>query len=146
MAMPNDDVAVKDFYWFPTSNAGLTLSIPIFQGGAKHYKAKQLKVQLNTLEHQREQLKRSIELQAVTYTDNMIKAISKMEAGKKALSQADKALTISQKMYETGAGTYLDMTNAELGYIQAGLSYNQAIFDFLSARADLEKVLGSSLN
>lgn len=146
MAQPNDDVAVKDYYWFPTSNAGLTLSIPIFQGGAKHFKAKQLKVQLNTLEHQREQLKRSIELQAVTYTDNMIKAISKMEAGKKALSQAEKALTISQKMYEVGAGTYLDMTNAELGYIQAGLSYNQAIFDFLSARADLEKVLGSSLN
>jgi len=146
MAMPNDEDLFDNLKWFPASNAGLTLAIPIFQGGAKHFKAKQLKVQINSLQHQREQLKRSIELQALTHTDNMIKAISKMQAGKRALSQAEKALTISQKMYETGAGTYLDMTNAELGYIQSGLSYNQAIFDFLSARADLEKVLGSSLN
>ena len=146
MSMPNDDVAFKDYYWFPTSSAGLTLSIPIFQGGSKHYKAKQLQVQIKTLEHQRENLKRSLELQAITFTDNMIKAIEKMESGKKALSQADKALTISQKMYEVGVGTYLDITNAELGYIQAGLSYNQSIYDFMSAKTDLEKLLGGTIN
>jgi len=146
MSMPNDDVAFKDYYWFPTSSAGLTLSIPIFQGGSKHYKAKQLQVQIKTMEDQRENLKRSLELQAITYTDNMIKAIEKMESGKKALSQAEKALNISQKMYEVGVGTYLDVTNAELGYIQAGLSYNQSIYDFISAKADLEKLLGTTIN
>ncbi|MEA4983335.1 MAG: TolC family protein [Paludibacter sp.] len=146
MSMPNDDVAIKDYYWFPTSSAGLTLSIPIFQGGSKHYKSKQLQVQMKALEDQRENLKRSIELQAITYTDNMIKAIEKMESGKKALSQAEKALTISQKMYDVGVGTYLDITNAELGYVQAGLSYNQSIYDFMSAKADLEKILGGTVN
>jgi len=146
MSMPNDDVAFKDYYWFPTSNAGLTLSIPIFQGGSKHYKAKQLQIQIKTMDDQRENLKRSLELQAITYTDNMIKAIEKMESGKKALTQAEKALNISQKMYEVGAGTYLDVTNAELGYIQAGLSYNQSIYDFISAKCDLEKILGTTIN
>ena len=146
MSMPNDEVAFKDYYWFPTSSAGLTLSIPIFQGGSRHYKAKQLQVQIKALEDQRENLKRSLELQAITFTDNMIKAIEKMESGKKALSQADKALTISQKMYEIGVGTYLDITNAELGYIQAGLSYNQSIYDFMSAKSDLEKLLGGTIN
>lgn len=146
MSMPNDDVAIKDYYWFPTSSAGLTLSIPIFQGGSKHYKAKQLQVQIKSMDDQRENLKRSLELQAITYTDNMIKAIEKMESGKKALSQAEKALNISQKMYEVGAGTYLDVTNAELGYIQAGLSYNQSIYDFISAKSDLEKILGTTIN
>lgn len=144
MAQPNDEVKLKDYYWFPTSNVGLSLSIPIFQGGSKHYKKKQLEVQLKSMEHQRENLKRSLELQAVSLTDNMIKAIEKMESGKKALIQADKALSISQKMYEVGMGTYLDVSNAELGYIQAGLSYNQSIYDFMSAKADLEKLLGES--
>jgi outer membrane protein TolC len=146
MSMPNDEVAFKDYYWFPTSTAGLTLSVPIFQGGSKHYKAKQLQVQIKTMDDQRENLKRSLELQAITYTDNMIKAIEKMESGKKALTQAEKALDISQKMYEVGAGTYLDVTNAELGYIQAGLSYNQSIYDFISAKSDLEKILGTTIN
>ncbi|OQA05624.1 MAG: Outer membrane protein TolC precursor [Bacteroidetes bacterium ADurb.Bin397] len=145
MTMPNDDVAFKDYYWFPTSTAGITLSIPIFQGGSKHYKAKQLQVQLKAMDDQRETLKRSLELQAINLTDNMIKALEKMESGKKAMSQAEKALTISQKMYEVGVGTYLDVTNAELGYIQAGLSYNQSIFDFMSAKADLEKLLGKAV-
>ncbi|MDD3195500.1 MAG: TolC family protein [Paludibacter sp.] len=145
MAQPNDEVKFKDYYWFPTSNAGLSLSIPIFQGGTKHYKKKQLEVQIRSMEHQRDNLKRSLELQAVSLTDNMIKAIEKMESGKKALIQADKALSISQKMYEVGMGTYLDVNNAELGYVQAGLSYNQSIYDFMSAKADLEKLLGTTI-
>jgi outer membrane protein TolC len=146
MAMANDSIALGNYNWFPMSTAGISLSIPIFQGGAKHYKAKQLKVQISELDDQRQNLKRSLELQATTFTDNMIKAIEKMESGKKALAQAEKALTISQKMYEVGAGTYLDINNAELGYIQAGLSYNQSIYDFMSAKADLEKILGKSVN
>ncbi len=143
MSMPNDDVAMKDFYWFPTSNAGLSLSIPIFQGGSKHYKAKQLKVQIDELNEQRIQLKRNIEMQSISLTDNMIKALEKIEAGKKALEQAEKSLTISQKMYEVGSGTFLDVTNAELAYIQTGLTYNQAIYDFISSKSDLEKLLGN---
>lgn len=146
MSQPNDDVKFKDYYWFPTSNAGLNLSIPIFQGGTKHHKKKQLEVQLKSLEHQRENLKRTLELQAVSLTENMIKAIEKMESGKKAVLQAEKALSISQKMYEVGMSTYLDVNNAELGYVQAGLSYNQSIYDFMSAKADLEKLLGKEAN
>lgn len=143
MSMPNDDVAMKDYYWFPTSTAGLSLSIPIFQGGSKHYKAKQLKVQLEELSEQRIQLKRNLEMQSISLTDNMIKALEKIEAGKKAIEQAEKSLSISQTMYEVGTGTFLDVTNAELAYIQTGLTYNQAIYDFISSKSDLEKLLGT---
>jgi outer membrane protein TolC len=45
-----------------------------------------------------------------------------------------------------GAATYLDQSNSELALIQAGLSYNQSIFDFISAKADLEKILGKTIN
>lgn len=145
MTMPNDDVAFKDYYWFPTSTAGLSLSVPIFQGGSKHFKSKQLKIQMEELKDQRVNLRRSLELQAISYTDNMIKAIEKIESTRKGLSQAEKSLSISQKMYEVGMATYLDINSAELAYIQAGLSYNQAIFDFVSAKSDLEKLLGTSL-
>lgn len=145
MTMPNDDVAFKDYYWFPTSTAGLSLSVPIFQGGSKYFKSKQLKIQMEELKDQRVNLRRSLELQAISFTDNMIKAIEKIESTRKGLSQAEKSLNISQKMYEVGMATYLDINSAELAYIQAGLSYNQAIFDFVSAKSDLEKLLGTSL-
>jgi len=51
-------------------------------------------------------------------------------------------MTISKTRYDVGAGTFLDITNSELAYIQAGLSYNQSIYDYLSAKSDVEKLLG----
>lgn len=139
MSMANDGVDLK---WFPTSGAAVQLSIPIFQGGARVYKQKQLKIQIDELKDQRDNLRRSLEMQALNYLDNIKKALEKIESNKEGLRQAEKAVSISKKMYEVGSSTYLDLSNSELNYIQAGLSYNQSIFDYLSAKADLEKLLG----
>ena len=141
MSMANDNVDLK---WFPTSTAAVQLSIPIFQGGARVYKEKQLKIQQEQLKDQRDNLRRSLEMQAISYLDNIKKAIEKIESNKEGLRQAEKAVAISKKLYEVGSSTYLDLSNSELAYLQAGLMYNQSIFDYLSAKADLEKLLGKN--
>lgn len=141
MSMANDGVDLK---WFPTSGAAVQLSIPIFQGGARSYKQKQIKIQIDEMKDQRDNLRRSLEMQAITYLDNIKKALEKIESNKEGLRQAEKALSISKKLYEVGSSTYLDLSNSELNYIQSGLSYNQSIFDYLSAKADLEKLLGKN--
>lgn len=142
MSMANDAVALK---WFPASTAAVQLNIPIFQGGARVYKEKQLKIQIDEMKYQRDNLRRSLELQALSYLDNIKKAMGKIESNKEGLRQAEKAVAISQKRYEVGSGTYLDLTNSELAYIQAGLSYNQSVFDYLSAKADIEKLLSKDI-
>jgi len=141
MAMANDAVALK---WFPTSTVALQLNIPLFQGGARVYKEKQLQIQIDEMKYQRDNLRRSLELQTLSYLDNIKKAIGKIESNKEGLRQAEKAVSISKKMYEVGSSTYLDLSNSELSYIQAGLMYNQSIFDYLSAKADLEKLLSKN--
>lgn len=143
MSMANDAVALK---WFPTSTAALQLNIPIFQGGARVYKEKQLKIQIDELKDQRDNLRRSLEMQAISYLDNIKKTMEKIESNKEGLRQAEKAVSISKKLYEVGSSTYLDLSNSELAYISAGLSYNQSIYDYLSAKADLEKLLGKRNN
>ena len=146
MSMANDDIALANYRWFPTSNAAISLSIPIFQGGAKHYKSKQLQLQTQEMNLQKVNLKKNLELQANIYIDNMKKSIEKIGSNKKGLEQAEKAVAISKKMYEVGAATYLDQSNSELALIQAGLSYNQSIFDFISAKTDLEKLMGNTIS
>jgi len=146
MSMANDDIALANYRWFPTSNAAISLSIPIFQGGAKHYKSKQLKLQMDEMNLQKVNLKKNLELQANIYVDNMKKSIDKIQSNKKGLQQAEKAVLISRKMYEEGVSTFLDLSNSELNLLQAGLSYNQSIYDFILAKADLEKLLGKTLN
>jgi len=143
MSMANDSgTFVKSQKWFPMSTLGINLSIPIFQGGSKYYKGKQIKVQMNELDFQKANLERGIQLQAITFMDNIKKSLKKIESNKEGLRQAEKAVSISKKMYEVGSSTYLDLSNSELAYIQAGLMYNQSIFDYLSAKSDLEKLLG----
>lgn len=142
MTMANDSVAFSNYHWFPTSTGAVTLAIPLFQGGEKINKQKQIKVQLEEMKYQRDDLRRGLELQAMSYLDNINQAIKTIETNKEGLRQAEKALLISQKMYDIGASTYLDLSNAELVYTQAGLAYNQSIYNYLSAKADLEKLLG----
>lgn len=147
MSMVNDDQTfTNNHFWFPTSTLGVSLSIPLFQGGIKASKNKQIKVQQEELTYQRENMYRGLELQITSFLDNMKKAIEKSESNKEGLRQAEKALTISQKMYEVGMATFLDVSNTELLYIQAGLAYNQSIYEYLSAKADLEKLLGGTVN
>ena len=139
MSMGNDGSMSK---WFPNSTAALQLSIPIFQGGTRVYKEKQLQIQLSEMKDQRDNLRRGLELQVISCLDNIKKAIEKISSNKEGLRQAEKAVAISKKMYEVGSSTYLDLTNSQLAYVSAGLSYNQSIFDYLSAKSDLEKLLG----
>jgi len=142
--MGNDADKFSNYVKFPASMLGVSLSVPIFQGGTRYYKSKQIKIQQDELKDQRDNLKKSIELQMITSLDNIKKAIEKIESNKKAMSQAEKAMIISKKRYEVGSGTFLDITNSELAYIQAGLSYNQSIFDFVSSKSDLEKLYGKN--
>lgn len=146
MSMVNDENLFKENHkWFPTSNLALVLNIPIFEGGKKYHKEQQLKIQQQQLVSQRENLLRGLELQVNSFVSSMKNAVKLIETNKEAVRQAEKGMQIASKMYEVGGGTYLDVTNAELGYIQAGLAYNQAVFDYLKAKTDLEKVLGNSI-
>lgn len=143
MSMVNDSVTFTNQHiWFPTSTFGIQLSVPLFQGGAKYNKSKQIKIQKVEMELQKENLQRSIELQTISSLNNIKNALKKIESNKEGLRQSEKALDISKKMYEVGMATYLDLNNADLAYINAGLAYNQSIYEFLSAKADLEKILG----
>lgn len=146
MAMADDNIKLANYRWFPISNVGISLSIPIFQGGARVFKQKQIELQKEELKFQKTNLRKNLELQVLMALENMKKSIDKIDLNKKALQQAEKALKISDKMYELGTGTFIDNSNSKLALVQAGLSFNQSIFDFISAKADLEKILGNSFN
>ena len=56
--------------------------------------------------------------------------------------QAEKAVQIAEKRYDIGKGTVLELNSSQVSLTQAQLTYNQAIYDYLVSRADLDQVLG----
>ncbi|MDR3187667.1 MAG: TolC family protein [Prevotellaceae bacterium] len=140
--MPMQVNASQEFYSQGVI-VGLQLNVPIFSGLSNTIKEKQIKIQVKELELQREYLESSLAVQARTALDNMDKAVKQMESNKKAVELAEKGYRISGNRYNTGMGTMLELNNSALALTQSKLSYHQAISDYLSAKADYEKIVGS---
>lgn len=65
-----------------------------------------------------------------------------MFAQEKTVAQARKAYRISDTRYRAGAGTILELNSAQLAQTQAQLNYSQAIYDYLSAKAEYDRLIG----
>lgn len=138
----NNDFKFRDYLWNPYSMVGLSLSIPIFSGGSRIQKINQTKVNILQMGLQKENLERSLQLAIRQYMDNMATCIKRFDAAKKGVEQAERGYTIAQKRYDTGAGTLLEMNDADLAMTSARLNFNQAIYDYVNAKSDLERTLG----
>ncbi len=94
------------------------------------------------MEWQREDIERNLELVVTSNMNNMVNYAEQVESTRDVVAQAQKGYEISQKLYDTGMVTLLEVNSAQLGLTQASLAYNQAIYNFLASKADLDKTLG----
>ena len=138
----SNDLHIAHYDWRPYSVMGLTLSIPLFKGG-NFSQVKQAKLQLKQLAQTRVDTERKIEMQATSYLDNMRASTEQVVSNKEAVKQAQKGRTIAEKRYDVGHGTILELNNSEVALTQAELTYNQSIYDYLIAKADLDLVMGN---
>ena len=132
----------KSFYWQHPISVGLSLSVPIFSGFKNTNKVKQVRNQIRQLEIQREYVAKSTDVQVRTAINNLLTAREKMFANEKTVAQAQKAYDISNTRYKAGAGTILELNSSELSLTQAKLNYSQAIYDYISAKADYDQIVG----
>jgi len=138
----NNDFRFRDYRWDPYSMLGVTLQIPLFNGGQRYHNVKQAEVQLNQLGEQRKEVERGLKLSIRNNYDLISKNIEQIVATESSVAQARKGHEITLKRYETGMGTIVDVNAAALAVINAELQYRNAIYDYLAAKADLENVLG----
>lgn len=129
----------------PYSNAGFSVSVPIFSGGSKYYQLKQSQVQLAQIGLQREDLHNALSMQAELAIDNINMEARQIESNADGVRQAVKAHEIMQKSFEIGAASYLDLRDAELAETSARLTYYQAIYNYLVSNSELDLLLGRGL-
>ncbi|MCQ2184157.1 MAG: TolC family protein [Bacteroidales bacterium] len=140
-AMTND-FNFKEYKWTPYSYVGLSLSIPIFAGGKRAYDIRQAKNQYEqvsmTMDETERQLKIAIRNCLLTM-DTSIKSYSSAEV---AVETATKSFKIVETSYQVGRATITDLDDARLALLQAALSKTQAVYTYISTKADLEQILG----
>ena len=137
-----NDVKFSEFKWTPYSYVALSLNIPIFAGGKRYQAIRQAKnqyqqVQLQTLNTER-QLKIAIRQSLNTMEMNM----KSYYAAQDAVAAAQKAYDIAEASYKVGRSTLIELNDAQLALTQAQLSESQAVYNFVTAKAQLEQTLG----
>lgn len=140
----SDGSPLKNFRWNPYSVVGLTLSIPIFEGGGRSSRIRQAQIQLLQAQLQRQDLERSVDMQVRLAKDNMILNAKQIESCNQSVGQAERAHDIMQQSFNIGAASYLDLRDSELALTNSRLTYYQSIYNYLVAGAELERLLGNA--
>lgn len=140
----NDGTPFKNLRWNPYSMIGLTLNLPLFEGGQRYHRIKQAQIQVDEMKWQRENLERSINMQVDLAIDNIQMNVKQISSNSESVKQAEKAHSIMEKSFEIGAASYLDLRDSELALTQARLAYYQSIYNYLVANSDLRLLLGDT--
>ena len=141
-ALGNDGKFFKKEAWNPYSYAGLQLNIPIFAGNKRRAATREANLNVQNVQWQRENVERQLRVGIVQYLNNMQSSVKKYHASAATVDQAQRGYDIAVKRYDVGRGTLVDIDNSQVALVQAEMSRNQSVYNFLTAKVSLDKVLG----
>lgn len=128
---------------YPSSFAGITLSLPIFQGGKRLQQIKEAQFQIiqadNNIKSQVNTINTQYENAMAAYKSNLYNFFSLKEN----LSLASDVYNVIQLQYRSGVKAYLDVITAESDLRTAQISYYNALYQVLSSKIDVEQALGN---
>ncbi|SHF60744.1 Outer membrane protein TolC [Bacteroides faecichinchillae] len=137
----NPNINFLKYNWSNSSSLMFNLSIPLYRA-SNFTKLKSNRIQMRQLDWNRIDTERKLNMQITSYRNNMTASSEQLASNKENVMQAEKAVQIAEKRYDIGKGTVLELNSSQVSLTQAQLTYNQAIYDYLVSRADLDQVLG----
>ena len=123
-------------------NVGLSFSLPIFQGWALAAGVDQAGANLRAAEASNEATLQSVVLDVQQQYLALQESAQRIEASKKLVAQAEEALKLSEGRYNYGAGSQIEITDAQLTLANARITYIQSLYDYRVAYAKLQRAMG----
>jgi len=127
-----------DYNWY----AGLSLSIPIFQGFSRTAMLSKAKLSRSSNLEWLAQAKRDVALEVKQAYFQITQSRRKISVTESAVEAAEEDLKLNRERYSLGAGTMLDLINAQVSYTKAKSDRIQALYNYKYAIARLQKAMG----
>lgn len=121
---------------------GATGTWAIFDGLATYGNVKQARAQLESAKVNYDDSVLQVELEVQQVLANLQQARETIQSQSKNVEQALEALRLSQERLSAGAGTQLDVLNAQVSLAQARTNKLQALHDYDVAEAEFDRVTG----
>jgi outer membrane protein TolC len=115
----------------------------IWDSGAAWGRIKQQRAILSQQEITYDDDVRQVELEVQTQASNLLQNRELIKATEKTVEQAEEAVRLAKARLDAGAGTQLDVLNAQVQLTTAQSTRFQALFGWLSALAEYDRVTGT---
>lgn len=128
---------------FPSSYAGLQLSLPIFQGTRRLQNLRRVRLGDQRLDQDIIARRNGINTEFETAMANYKGNYADYLIGQRNLALSKEVYTVVNLQYREGIKTYLDVIVAQTTLRTAQLNYYSALFQVLSSKVDLLRAQGS---
>jgi outer membrane protein len=132
------DIFDKDYNWY----LGVSISVPLFQGFSRLAQTGKAKLDYRSSMEAMAQIKRDIALEAKQAYFEVQHAKRKIAVTNDAVEAAEEDLRLNKEKYSLGAGTMLDLINAQVSLSTVKSDQIQALYDYKYAIARLQKAMG----
>lgn len=129
--------------WHETWDVGVALSLPLYEGGAISAAIRQAKGSLMAAEGNLAIAEQNVSLDIEQQYQSIKEALASIHVAKKVVERSLSALAIAQERYKVGSGSPLEITNAELTFSNAKITYIQALTDLNNANVRLQRAMGT---
>ena len=129
-------------FWAPTGFVGLSLNVPIYDGGYKRSQIQRAEISRDQVMLQKSTYQRLINLEVETARATYTSAIQRLEDREKNLALAQRIYDTTQIKYREGVGSSLEVNQAEQALYTAQSNRLQSLFELLQARIELQEALG----
>ncbi len=124
-------------------NLGVTLSLPIFDGFALDAGIDQARANLKIDEASNDLVMQSLLLDVQQQEFALQEASESIQASKKLVEASDDALRLAVGRYNSGIGTALEETDAQVALANARIAYIQSLYNYSVSYAKLERAMGT---
>ena len=124
----------------PKNAAGLTLSMPIFGGGAKRAQLNMAKIELDKISTSKDLLEEQLHLQEKQLSFELNSAYENYMTQKKNVKVAQRVYESNNNKYKQGLISSLDLIQANTNYLQAESNYINAVLELLQSKLELDKI------
>jgi outer membrane protein TolC len=126
----------------PTRTYGLSLRVPIFDGGRRDARRTEAESQYRQERVRTSDLKEQVELDVRLALDTLGSAEQQVKVSEEGLGLAENELAQARRRYDAGVASGLEVTDAQTRLARARDNHVEALFNYNQARIDLGQAMG----
>lgn len=121
---------------------GVNLTIPLFSGFSTVEQEREAIATINAVEARRNDQRLQIEKDAATAMLNVKETSARMASTEKEMGAGRETRALAEGRYQEGVGSIIEVTDAQSQALDAETSHIQAVYDYHTALARLDRAIG----